>query len=82
MGAHESPGREPVLTPAVRQWIYGVAMVALPLLVAYGVLDDAQAPLWAAVIGAVLVPGLALTHTDRSTASGAPAAEERGEPLP
>lgn len=51
------------LTPAVRKWIYGVALAALPLLIGYGVLDEANAALWAALIGAILVPGLALANT-------------------
>ena len=50
------------LTPSRRRWIYGAAIAVLPLLIAYGVIDDSTAALWAAVIGAVLVPGLALGH--------------------
>lgn len=50
------------LTPSRRRWIYGIAIAALPLLIAYGVLDDSTAAVWAAVLGAVLVPGLALGH--------------------
>lgn len=63
------------LTPAVRKWVYGVALALLPLLIAYGVLSAEDAPLWAALIGAVLVPALAVTHTDTTTASGMPAGE-------
>ena len=63
------------LTPAVRKWIYGIALAVLPLLIAYGVLSAEQAPLWIALVGAILVPGLAVTHTDTSTSSGMPAAE-------
>ena len=56
------------LTPRVRRWIYGIAIAVLPLLIAYGLIDDSTAALWAAVIGAVLVPGLALGHvTDDHT---------------
>lgn len=77
MGAHTTPGaRLSWLTPQVRQWLYGVAMVVLPILVAYGVLDDARAPLWAALVGGILVPGVALAHVDTSTTSGAPRTEE------
>lgn len=48
----------------VRKWIYGIATVILPLLVAYGLLDERTAPLWIAVVGAVLVPGLAFVNTN------------------
>ena len=53
-----------ILTPAVRRWVYGIAIAALPLLIAYGILDEQTAPLWAAAIGAILVPTLAVTHVD------------------
>ena len=62
------------LTPAVRKWIYGLALALLPLLIGYGVLSAEDAPLWAALIGAVLVPALAVTHTDTSTPNGMPGA--------
>lgn len=50
-------------TPAVRAWIYGVAIAALPLLIGYGLLSETDAALWAAVVGAILVPGLAFANT-------------------
>lgn len=46
-----------------RRWIYGVAVPALPLLVAYGVIDESKASLWAAVLGTIFVPALALRNT-------------------
>lgn len=49
--------------PGLRRWIYGVATAGLPLLIAYGVVAEAQAPLWASLISAVLVPGLAWVNT-------------------
>lgn len=45
-----------------RKWIYGVCLAAVPLLVVYGVIDESAAPLWVAVIGAIVAPTLALTH--------------------
>lgn len=45
-----------------RKWLYGVALAAVPLLVAYGVISEASAPLWIAAVAAVLAPTLALTH--------------------
>jgi hypothetical protein len=50
------------LTRGVRKWLYGVSLTAVPLLVAYGVLEESAAPLWIALIGSVLAPTLALTH--------------------
>lgn len=70
------------LTPAVRRWIYGVATAVLPVLVAYGVLDGERAPLWVAVAGAFLVPGLAFVHTDPATPSGMPAGGAHRKPDP
>ncbi len=45
-----------------RKWVYGVALVAVPLLVLYGVIEEDSAPLWIALIGAVVAPSMALTH--------------------
>lgn len=45
-----------------RKWIYGVALAAVPLLVLYGVIEEEAAPLWVAVIGALVAPTVALTH--------------------
>lgn len=37
-----------------RAWLYRVSAVILPLLVAYGLLTDDKAPLWLALVGALL----------------------------
>lgn len=50
------------LTPTVRRWIYGVAIAALPLLISWGVITENDAPLYAAVVGAILVPSLAVAN--------------------
>lgn len=47
----------------VRKWIHGIAMAVLPMLTLYGWLSNEMAALWATLIGAVLVPGLALSDT-------------------
>ena len=49
-------------TREVRKWIYGISLAAVPLLVLYGVIDEAAAPLWVALIGAVVAPALALRN--------------------
>ena len=45
-----------------RKYLYGISLVVIPLLVAYGAVSSNMAPLWIAVIGAVLTPGLALSN--------------------
>ena len=45
-----------------RKWLYGISLTVIPLLVAYGVVEESAAPLWVALVGSVLAPTLALTH--------------------
>ena len=45
-----------------RKWLYRIALTVVPLLVAYGVLEESAAPLWVALVGSLLAPSLALTH--------------------
>ncbi len=63
----------------VRKWIYGIALTVIPLLVAYGIVDESTAALWAALVGAVVAPGLALfnlTPTDDVTYNHEPQLDE------
>lgn len=53
-------------SPAARRWVYGVAVAVVPLLIAYGILQEEHAPLWVALIGAVFVPGMAWANTTSS----------------
>ncbi|MGV0785092.1 phage holin [Mycolicibacterium sp. XJ775] len=41
-------------TPAVRQWLYGIVVAVLPLLVVLKVVAPEDVPLWLALAGAVL----------------------------
>lgn len=50
-------------SPTVRRYIYGVAVAVMPLLIVYGVLAEEHAPLWLALVGAVLIPGMAWANT-------------------
>lgn len=43
-----------LLTPKRRKWLYALCLAALPLLVAYGLVDVKVAPLWAAFVVALL----------------------------
>lgn len=38
----------------VRAWLYTIGMAAVPLMVAYGLLDEGTSGLWVGVLGAVL----------------------------
>lgn len=54
-----------VLSREGRKWLYGVAVVAIPLLVLYGAIDPKAAPLWLAFLAALLgvaAPAMALAH--------------------
>jgi len=51
-----------VLSREGRKWLYGIALTVVPLLVAYGVVEESAAPLWIALVGSLLAPTLALTH--------------------
>jgi len=51
-----------VLSREGRKWLYGVALTVVPLLVAYGVIEESAAPLWVALVGSLLAPTLALSH--------------------
>lgn len=42
------------LTPAVRRWIYSLALGALPLLMHFDLVEPAATPLWLAFIVALL----------------------------
>lgn len=57
---------ETLLSPKARRYLYGIALCVMPLLVFYGILAEAAAPLWVALAGAVLVPTLALANVPKS----------------
>lgn len=53
------------LTKKRRQWIYAVALMVVPILVAYDALEPDKAPLWLALAAAVLgvaAPATALAN--------------------
>lgn len=52
----------------VRAWLYRTAVAAVPLLTAYGVVDDGTAARWLGLLGALLglgTAGLAAANTPR-----------------
>lgn len=68
-----------VLNRDTRKWIYGVLLAAVPILVAYGAIEEATAPLWIALAGAIVAPTMALANlspVDYGPVQELPAAEE------
>ena len=57
-----TPERLSWLTPQVRRWAYGIITAAVPLLVVYGIIEAATAPLWLALAASVLGTATALAH--------------------
>jgi hypothetical protein len=51
----------PTPTPKQRQWLYGIVVALLPVLVAFKLIDPDQLPLWLTLAGAVLGTGAAGT---------------------
>ena len=45
-----------------RKYIYLISLAVIPLLVFYGVISEEAAPLWIALVAAVVAPMTALTH--------------------
>jgi hypothetical protein len=45
-----------------RKYIYVISLTVIPLLVFYGVISEEAAPLWVALVAAVVAPMTALTH--------------------
>lgn len=43
-----------------RTWLYGISLAVFPVLIAYGIVTEEVAILWASLIGAILVPGAAI----------------------
>lgn len=48
----------------VRKWLYGVFIALVPVLIAYGVIAEEDAPLWVGLGTAVFGFGLATANTD------------------
>ena len=49
-----------VLTRRGRKYLHGIALAFLPLVTAAGIITEQTAALWATLIGAILVPWIAL----------------------
>ena len=47
----------------MRAWIYRISLAVIPLLVVYGVIEETDVALWAALAGALLNSGLATANT-------------------
>jgi hypothetical protein len=62
-----------------RKHLYMVSLAAIPLLVFYGLVSQDAAPLWIALIGAVVAPSVALNHITPNDADVASAPEDFDE---
>lgn len=69
------------MSEQARAWVYRVLTAAVPLAIAYGVVDDRTASLWVAFAGAVLGLGLATVNTSTRPAPGVDPAAVHLEPL-
>ena len=49
-----------ILTRRARKYLHGIALACLPIITAAGILTEQTAALWATLIGAILVPWIAL----------------------
>lgn len=63
-------GLDLLVSPKFRQWLYGVVLVAVPILIAYGVVSAEHAALWAALAAAVLGQGTAFTALAQQRRAG------------
>lgn len=62
-----TPRRFEWLTPQVRAWLYGICLAVIALLGAYGIISDAQVPLWITLASAILGTATALVHTPKAS---------------
>lgn len=58
---------ELAVNEAMRAYIYRISLVVIPLLIAFGVVQKEDAPLWIALLGAILNTGLATANTSTSS---------------
>ena len=49
-----------VITRRGRKWLHGIALAFLPIITAAGIMTENMAALWATLLGAILVPWIAL----------------------
>lgn len=54
------------MSEPTRAWLYRILVTVVPLLIAYGAIDESVAPLWVALAGSVLGLGLATANTSTS----------------
>lgn len=62
-----------------RRHVYLVCLAVIPLLAFYGVITQESAPLWIALVGAVVAPSVALNHITPNASDVASAPEDFDE---
>lgn len=63
------------LDPKVRDWLYTIALAALPLLIGPKAMAEDDWELWLALVGSILVPGVARMNIDYSLGGRKPAGQ-------
>ncbi len=53
-----------------RAWLYRIGVAAVPLLSAYGVLEESRTALWLGLLGAVLGGGVSLLASANTSTKG------------
>lgn len=62
----------PAIPPRYRRWLYAVGIALVPVLVAFGWLDDNAAPAIIGLIYAILMGGMAVANTPKGGDDGGP----------
>lgn len=64
MSRHLHPDHDRDIVPLhVRRYLYAIATAVVPILVAYGIIDEQIAPLWLALALQVTATGTAIAYT-------------------
>lgn len=71
-----APRTTPAIPAHVRSYAYSVLLAAVPILIVYGILDEATAALWVGLAGAVLGLGTAVTYRPTRHPEGDPHSTE------
>ena len=69
----------PAIPANYRRWLYAVGIAAVPVLVAFGWLEDSIAPAVVGLIYAVLMGGMAVSNVTPDVTASQPEPEDAAE---
>ncbi len=69
----------PAIPANYRRWLYAVGIAAVPVLVAFGWLEDSIAPAVVGLIYAVLMGGMAVSNVTPDVTAAQPEPEDAAE---